>query len=92
MSWRDRAKPIITEVLERVKESPRKEQKKALREAYPFGERKFWPYKVWLSEIKRQREGWTPYDRKKKPDPNQIILPFPLQMTISGRYGEIEIK
>jgi hypothetical protein len=23
-------------------------------EAYPYGERKYWPYKVWLSEIKRQ--------------------------------------
>ena len=31
-----------------------KEIKKALREAYPFGERKYHPYKIWLDEIKVQ--------------------------------------
>jgi hypothetical protein len=25
-----------------------------LREAYPFGERKYHPYKIWLDEIRRQ--------------------------------------
>lgn len=30
------------------------ELRKALRAAYPFGERKHWPYKVWLAEIQRQ--------------------------------------
>jgi len=31
-----------------------KKIREALWDAYPFGERKYWPYKVWLDEIKRQ--------------------------------------
>jgi hypothetical protein len=52
--WRDYASKIISEVLAKYpEEGP--EQRKALREAYPFGPRKYHPYKVWLDEIKRQR-------------------------------------
>jgi hypothetical protein len=29
------------------------ELRKRLSAAYPFGERKYWPYKVWLSEVNR---------------------------------------
>lgn len=52
--WREAAAPIISQVL---KDYPQDgpEQRKALREAYPFGPRKYWPYKVWLDEVKRQR-------------------------------------
>ena len=28
------------------------EKRQALREAYPFGPRRFWPYKVWLQEVR----------------------------------------
>lgn len=28
----------------------RAEAEKQLREAYPFGERRYWPYRVWLAE------------------------------------------
>lgn len=38
--WRNRAAPIIKAVLEKYPE-PGPEQEKALREAYPFGPRKF---------------------------------------------------
>ena len=31
-----------------------KSLRKALREAYPFGEREYWPYKVWCDEIRSQ--------------------------------------
>lgn len=55
--WREIAKPIIAEVL--AKHPPGKERKKALREAYPFGERKYHPYKIWLDEIAKQ-EGRKP--------------------------------
>ena len=95
MSWREKAAPIITRVLEETKESTPKERRKALAIAYPFGERKYWPYKVWLNEIRRQRDGWAPPERKRKMtpanNPDQYGL-FPSQMTIAEVYGQIEIK
>jgi hypothetical protein len=30
--------------------------RKAISAAYPFGERDYWPYKVWLDEVRRQLE------------------------------------
>lgn len=67
---RQDAAPIIKEVIARVgAESPG--LKKALREAYPYGERANWPYKVWLDEIKVQL-GLK--ESKIKVDPNQMDL------------------
>ncbi len=31
--------------------------KKLISAAYPFGERKYWPYKVWLDEVKKYSGG-----------------------------------
>ena len=53
-SWREYATPIIAEVLKTTKGQTDKEIRKALKDAYPFGERKYWPYKVWCDEIRRQ--------------------------------------
>ena len=53
-TWRDICRPIIAEVIERVGRSDEKALRKALREAYPFGERKYHPYKIWCSEIQVQ--------------------------------------
>jgi hypothetical protein len=55
--WRSKAAPIITRVLEETKGKPDAEIRKALHDAYPFGPRKYHPYKIWLDEIKRQRNG-----------------------------------
>lgn len=55
VSWRDRAKPIITRVLAETAGQSDADVRKALYEAYPFGERAMHPYKIWLDEIKRQR-------------------------------------
>ena len=51
--WRRRAYSVIREVLAEVGRDP-KALRLALRTAYPFGERRYWPYKVWLSEVNRQ--------------------------------------
>lgn len=51
--WRDACAPIIEDVLARTLAGT-PERRKALRDAYPFGERAMWPYKVWLDEIARQ--------------------------------------
>lgn len=54
-TWRDDCRPIIREVLERTKGLTEREILKALSDAYPYGERKRHPYKIWLNEIKVQR-------------------------------------
>lgn len=51
---RDAAARIIAGVIARVGRADEKRLRQALRDAYPWGERRYWPYKVWLSEIKCQ--------------------------------------
>jgi hypothetical protein len=55
MNWRGKATPIVREVLARTAGQPEHAIKQALFDAYPFGERDYYPYKVWLDEIRRQR-------------------------------------
>jgi predicted transcriptional regulator with HTH domain len=54
MSWADAAAPIVAEVIRSVGRSDMKALRKALIEAYPWGERENTPYTAWLSEIRRQ--------------------------------------
>lgn len=86
MAWRDVARPIIAEVL--AKGGTRQEQNRLLRDAYPFGQRKYHPYKIWLDEIKLQR------GEKKKRFQNLkgTSLETEGQLTLAEVYGEIEIK
>lgn len=74
-TWRDRARPIIIRVLEENKDKDEKEIRKALRDAYPFGERAMHPYKIWCDEIKVQR-GLRKFGGRQKAeaDPNQANL------------------
>ena len=74
-SWRDRARPIIAAVIDRVGKGDLKKLKAALREAYPFGLRQYMPYKVWLDEIRRQIKGRRPFEREPvKPADGQKVL------------------
>ncbi len=54
MTWREQCSPIIAEVIKTVGTDDMKVLRKALRDAYPYGERRMWPYKVWCSEIRKQ--------------------------------------
>jgi hypothetical protein len=49
--------PIIARVLEENKGRTDKEIREALRLAYPFGQKLYYPYKIWLDEIRRQMTG-----------------------------------
>lgn len=69
MAWRDYAAPIIAKVLKENRGKPEKEVRKALKEAYPFGERKYHPYKIWLDEIKIQT------GKKKRGVAKDVIIP-----------------
>lgn len=55
MNWRDRARPIVAEVLRATAGQDEKAIRKALRDAYPFGPREHHPYKIWLDEVATQR-------------------------------------
>ena len=62
--WRMQAAPIISRVIVETKGKPEKEVRKALHDAYPFGERAMHPYKIWLDEIKRQTGKLWPVGHK----------------------------
>lgn len=47
---------------------------KEIRDAYPFGERAYWPYKVWLRRVKWWRSGGKPVRKPAEPLPGQEAL------------------
>ena len=63
--WRKHCAPIIRRVLEETRGQDEREIRRALRDAYPYGERRMHPYKIWCSEIKRQRS--QPLDKPSEP-------------------------
>jgi hypothetical protein len=54
-TWRDECRPIIAEVLRTTKGESEANIRWALRAAFPFGPRTHHPYKIWLSEVRKQR-------------------------------------
>ena len=54
MTWRGHASKIIYEVIKENRGAGIKVMRKALHDAYPYGERKYHPYKIWCDEINRQ--------------------------------------
>ena len=69
-TWRDMARPLIAQVLKESEGKSEKEIRNALKEAYPFGERRYHPYKIWLDEIKVQRKGRR-FGKKKNITPKE---------------------
>jgi hypothetical protein len=53
-TWRDHARRVIAQVIADVGRDDPGRLKRALFDAYPFGERQYHPYRIWLDEIKRQ--------------------------------------
>lgn len=53
-TWREHCSPIIASVISNVGTEDMKSLRRALREAYPYGVRTMWPYKVWCSEVRKQ--------------------------------------
>ena len=73
--WRAKAAEVISEVLDLCGDVSTPEDEKAtrarLREAYPFGEKKYHPYKIWLDEIARQMGKKWPIGHKRAWQNNQ---------------------
>lgn len=73
-TWREYAKPVIQKVLAENAGADLKTKKKALREAYPFGERKYHPYKIWCDEVKVQTGRKKKKIRGEVNNPNQLNI------------------
>lgn len=52
--WRDISRKTIAGVIKRVGRDDPVLLKRELFDAYPFVERKYYPYKIWLDEMKKQ--------------------------------------
>lgn len=65
-TWRDIARPIIAQVIADLGTEDTAKLRKALRAAYPFGEREYHPYKIWCHEIRVQL-GKIPFGRPARP-------------------------
>lgn len=72
--WRDIARPIIHRVLEETRDRDEVVIRAALREAYPFGQKQYHPYKIWLDEIKVQRKKRRFGHRPDLQNPDQVSL------------------
>lgn len=53
--WRNIAAPIIAKVLCDTRGQDEKTIRRALRDAYPFYDRRYHPYKIWCDEVRVQR-------------------------------------
>lgn len=53
-SWRQTAAPIIAKVIRKHGTEDMEALRAALRDAYPFGERAYLPYKIWCDEVRAQ--------------------------------------
>lgn len=54
MNWRTQASEVIRGVINDNPTAPLPELRKLISAAYPWGERRNHPYKIWLSEVKSQ--------------------------------------
>lgn len=70
LGWRDEARTIVTAIVRDVGVRDPVLLRKALYDAYPFGERKDYPYKAWLAVVREQIGGMRP----RKADPRQMDL------------------
>jgi hypothetical protein len=63
-SWREKSAAVIARVVAEVGTDDQKALKKALFDAYPFGERQYHPYKIWCNErakvLKPEPDGSAP--------------------------------
>ena len=73
--WRPMASEIIREVIATVGRDDPKALRKALRDAYPWGERRLHPYRIWCDEVNRQI-----YRRTQRPGSAPSVSPGQLRI------------
>jgi hypothetical protein len=84
MTWRDKCRPVVARVLRDNVKGDERALRRALRDAYPFGARNWWPYRVWLDEIKVQRGLRPPRRGNPAPVPGQLAIPG-LEVSANGK-------
>jgi hypothetical protein len=58
-SWGDLADEILGPLFGAMAPgTSESEIRRQVREAYPFGERKYWPYKAWIARVRAWRHAW----------------------------------
>jgi hypothetical protein len=63
--WAKQAEQVVNETMNALPDdATRADAEQALREAYPFGERKYSPYKTWLRHRKRALDARFPEQGK----------------------------
>lgn len=73
-TWREIAAAEVQKALQTVSNRyDQREVRAVLREAYPFGERAHYPYKVWLEEC-RKAIGRPLAKPRSRPDPQMSLL------------------
>jgi hypothetical protein len=85
--WRNRSNEILFDLFDAGRRLP---SRRELRDAYPFGERKLWPYRVWLSAVREWKRLHTKRSRwEGNSGPEQVVsvLQAPGEMAQgSGQY------
>lgn len=74
MAWRDTARRVIQKVISEHPGMDKEKLKKLISKQYPFGERQYHPYKIWLDEIKIQLKERKFGQKKIVVDPKQQKL------------------
>lgn len=57
--YRKEFRQLIHLILTEMQGKPDRDINRALRNAFPYGARKNWPYKMWLKEIRLQRTAFA---------------------------------
>jgi len=64
ISWRSRSVvallPLLNPVRDLIEKGELKEARKMVKDAYPFGQREYTPYKIWCEEVRRYLPGLYP--------------------------------
>lgn len=74
MSWRDVAVRVIWSTVEKARRDGVSEPRailKLVNDAYPYGVREHYPYKVWLDEVRKLKQRLGLAQRKKVAGPGE---------------------
>jgi uncharacterized protein (TIGR02996 family) len=84
--WRVRAREVIAATLARLpRNATAAERRRAVREAYPFGERAMLPYKMWLKEV---HIALGRREKKNAPPPRVVVTPDGVACGWCGPEGQ----
>lgn len=74
LTWGEKADEVLSRIFDNGNFTPSPQE---IFDAYPFGMRKYWPYKVWLGRVKWWKAGCPPAKPKPfSPAKEQGVLPW----------------